>query len=251
MTAPIALQLYTIREELGQDFRGGVERIAKMGYVGVETAGFPGTTVKEAAQLFKDLNLTVCSAHAGLPVGDAKGEVLDTMAQLGATRIIAGKGPNDFKTIDLIKQSCDAFNEASAAAIENGFTFGIHNHWWEFQEVEGRLVYEVMLECLAPEVFFEIDTYWVQTGGCDPVAVVAELGERAPLLHIKDGPCLQGEHMVAVGDGKVDFPKVIEAGKPNTEWLIVELDSCATSMMDASEKSIGYLVNNGLGHGSQ
>jgi len=249
MSVPIALQLYSIREDLGKDFRSGIERVAKMGYAGVETAGFPGTTAQEAAKLFKDLNLTVPSAHTGLPVGDGKNQVLDTMAALGATRIISGKGPDDFKTIDLIKRTCDAFNEASVSAVENGCTFGIHNHWWEFQQAEGRYVYQVMLECLVPEVFFEIDTYWAQTGGVDPAKAVRELGKRAPLLHIKDGPCVQGEPMVAVGDGKVDFPKVIEAAGSNAEWLIVELDACATDMMEAVDKSYRYLVDSGLGHG--
>ena len=37
--------------------------------------------------------------------------------------------------------SCGKFDEASANCVERGFTFGIHNHWWEFIEVDGELVY--------------------------------------------------------------------------------------------------------------
>ena len=249
MSAPIALQLYTIREELGQDFRAGIERIAQMGYVGVETAGFPGTTVEDASKLFKDLGLAVCSAHTGLPVGDDKNDILDTIAALGCSRIISGRGPDDFKTVDLIKKTCELFNQAGATAKQQGFAFGIHNHWWEFEKLDGRPVYQIMLECLAPEVFFEIDTYWAQTGGSDPVKVVAELGSRAPLLHIKDGPCVKGEDMVAVGEGKVDFPGIVQASGANAEWMIVELDSCGTDMMEAVEKSYCYLADNHLARG--
>ena len=40
----ISVQLYSVREMLAVDFAGTVRKIAAMGYQGVETAGFPGTT---------------------------------------------------------------------------------------------------------------------------------------------------------------------------------------------------------------
>ena len=220
MTAPIALQLYTIREELGRDFEAGVRRIADMGYAGVEPAGFPGTTAEAAAKLFAELDLAVPSAHVALPVGDAKQETLDTMGALGSTRIVSGMGPDNFASMDKIKESCEKFNEASAVAVENGMSFGIHNHWWEFLQLESRLVYEIILEHLAPEVFFEVDTYWVKTAGADPANVVRKLGARAPLLHIKDGPCTKGEPMTAVGDGVMDFRSIVDATGDIAEWMM-------------------------------
>lgn len=249
MPAPIAIQLYTVRDALAKDFAGGISKIADIGYVGVEPADFPGTTPQEASKLFQALGLAVPSAHTPLPLGEQQDEVLEAMAALGCKRIISGKEARDFATIDRIKRTCELFNEASAVATANGLTFGIHNHWWEFQRVEGRYVYEVLLECLDPDVFFEIDTYWVKTAGCDPAEVVRMLGRRAPLLHIKDGPCVQGAPHVAVGDGIMDFPSIVEAGAGSTAWMIVELDSCATDMMGAVERSYRYLVGNGLAGG--
>ena len=92
-------------------------------------------------------------------------------------------------------------------------TFGMHNHWWEFLQVEGRYAYQVMLDWLDPDIFFEIDTYWVQTAGVDPAQVIRELGARVPILHIKDGPCVKCEPMTAVGDGVMDFHAVVKAGE--------------------------------------
>ena len=250
MKPPIGIQLYSVREALVTDYAGIVRRIAGFGYVGVEPAGFPGTSPEKAGELFRQLGLAVPSAHTPLPLGDAKNEVLDAMAAIGCKRIISGKGRDSFGTIDQIKRTCGIFNEASAVARENGLTFGMHNHWWEYQKVEGRYVYEVILESVVPEVFFEIDTYWVQTAGPDPATVVREFGARAPILHLKDGPCLRGEAMVALGDGVVDIPSVVAAGEGRSEWLIVELDACATDMMEAVERSCSYLVANGLGRGS-
>ncbi len=250
MTVPVGLQLYSVRKALAEDFAGVMKKVADAGYAGVEPAlGVLGATPDEAAKLFRELGLAVPSTHAPLPLGDHKAQVLDFAATVGCPRIISGKGPDDFKTLDLIKQSCDLFNQAQAVAAENGLTFGIHNHWWEFQQVEGRYVYHVMLEHLDPAIFFEIDTYWVQTAGPDPAQVVKELGPRAPLLHIKDGPAVRGEPHVAVGDGDLDFHAIVQAAGDAVEWLIVELDDCATDMVEAVAKSCRYLVKEGLGHG--
>jgi len=251
MTAPIALQLYSIRDKLKDNFEAGVRRIADMGYVGVEPAGFPGTTPMAAEKLFRELGLAVPSVHTSMPIGKAKKQTLEVMNALNSKRIVSGLGPDDFKTKNLIRRSCDKFNEASRVAVENGMTFGIHNHWWEYLPIDDQYVYQVMLEHLASEIFFEIDTYWIKTAGLDPAIVVRELGARVPLLHIKDGPCRQGEPMTAVGDGIMDFHSIVEAGSTTTEWMIVELDSCATDMMEAVKKSYEYLTREKLAQGKQ
>jgi sugar phosphate isomerase/epimerase len=252
MPTPIALQLYTVRDQLAKDFSGVVRRIAAMGYVGVETVAFPGTTPREAARLFADLGLAVCSAHLPLPLGEKKNEVLDTLAALGCQRLVLGGTPRDLNTLEKVARACDSFNEANAVAASNGLSFGIHNHWWEFQRVEdGRTTFEVMRERLDPAVFFEVDVYWAKTGGADPVVLVPELGRRAPLLHLKDGPCVVGQPMVAVGSGTLDFRAIVAAGAGATEWLIVELDECATDMLAAVEKSYTYLVGEGMARGNK
>jgi sugar phosphate isomerase/epimerase len=60
-------------------------------------------------------------------------------------------------------------------------------------------------------------------------------------LHIKDGPCLRGKPQVALGEGEMDIPAILQAGAGFTEWAIVELDQCATDMLAAVEKSCLYL----------
>jgi sugar phosphate isomerase/epimerase len=251
--APIALQLYTVRDDLATDFAGVLQRIAHMGYVGVETAGFPkGTTASMARRLFDDLGLTVCSAHTPLPLGDRKNEALDLAAQLGCRRIVSGLGPEDFTTPDVIRHSCDRLNQANVIARENGLTFLMHNHGWEYQRLpDGRRVDEVMLTHLDSTLLFELDIYWVQTGGADPMEVVRALGSRALLLHVKDGPAVVGLPMTAVGEGTLDVPSILRASEGSAEWLIVELDACATDMLEAVEKSYRYLISRGLARGNK
>lgn len=245
MKPQLAVQLYTVRDVIAQrSYADAVREIAAMGYVGVEPAGFPGTTPAAAAKLFRELGLAVCGMHCPLPLGDKQQEVLETAATLGCQRIVSGKGPDDFKTRDLIRRSCDEFNRAAHVARENGLTFSIHNHWWEFERLNGQPVYEYMLEDLDKDVLFEVDVYWVKTGGSDPAQVVNQLASRSPLQHIKDGPCRQGVPMTAVGDGVVDLAAIAKVTR--AEWWIVELDACATDMMEAVRKSAAYLTWNGL-----
>jgi sugar phosphate isomerase/epimerase len=246
--APIGVQLYTLREELAHDVRGVLERLAEIGYIGVEPFG--GLNHQEAAAIINELGLKVESAHAPVPLGETRGKALDMAAAYGYKRmIIPSIPPADFETVDGIKKAADLLNQANLVAVENGLELGYHNHWWEVQLVDGRPAIKILLEYLDPTVFLQVDTYWVQAGGLDPAQLVTELGERAPLLHIKDGPAVKGEPMVAVGDGVVDIPAIIRAGAGVTEWLIVELDACASDMMTAVERSYQYLIQEGLARG--
>jgi len=253
MTAPIALQLYTVRDLLRDDFESVIRRIADIGYVGVETFGFPeGVSVLQAADLFADCGLTVAAAHLPLPLERNAELSIRMAAQLGVQRMVSGHvPPEEYGDLASIKRVCARFNQAQAVAAVNGLSFGVHNHWWEFQAAGDVYPYQVWLDELDPAIFFELDTYWIQSAGADPVQIVKRFGERAQLLHIKDGPA--GEDttadMVAVGDGQVDYPPIIAAAEGNAQWLIVELDRCATDMMTAVERSYRYLVGKGLAHG--
>ena len=252
MTTPIALQLYTIRDLLAQDYEGTIRDIADMGYIGVETANMFGKSPASAATLFGELGLTVTSAHGQLPLGDQKQEVIDTMGALNCKRLILPwQPPEKFKSFDGIKSICDSLNEAAAVGKANGFQVGYHNHWFEYELLENRIPIDVMLEHLDPDVFLEVDVYWVQTAGQNPVEGVRRLGPRAPLLHIKDGPCQIEAPMTALGEGVVDIPEVVKAGDGSTEWLVVELDECATDMMEAVRKSYQYLIGKGLARGNK
>lgn len=245
MSARIALQLYSIRDVIAtSDYASSVQQIAEMGYKAVETAGFPGTSPESAAKLFSDLGLTVVAAHTGLPLGDRKNEILDSIQALGYPRLVCTQiGPKDVVDLDTVKSLCDRLNEGYEVAKSSGISFGIHNHWWEFGKIDGKLVHHIMLELLNPAIFFEIDTYWAKVGGSDPVAIVKSLGNRVPLLHIKDGPGNREAAMTAVGDGIMDIPGVLNAAGSNAEAWIVELDRCDSDIMEAVKKSYDYLAS--------
>lgn len=249
---PIAIQLYTVRDALSADWQGTLEKIAELGFIGVEMAGFGYAPSREAViDKLTALNLQVVGAHGPLLTDDNSAELIDMMQALGNPNIIcAGTSRDGWGTAEDLAAQVAEYNRAGEIARANGLRFGIHNHWWEFAEVDGRNAYDVVIEQLADDIFLEVDTYWVQTSGANVVDFVTKHAARSMLLHIKDGPCTPDGDMLAVGAGKMDFAPII-AGGVSAEYLIVELDRCATDMMTAVAESYDYLVGNGLAQGNK
>lgn len=242
MKTPIAVQLYSVREELDRDFDGTLAQLAAMGYTAVETGEFAGEARRQAEK-FNEFGLQVVAAHVKPPVGESKERSLDFINALGTNRLVVPwlDPEKYYHSADGVLQAADLLNAAAENSRDRGLLFHYHNHDFEFGHINGRLVFDILQEKLDPSILYEIDTYWVQTAGIDAADLVRQLGERAPLLHIKDGLLKRDLPMVAVGDGQMSFEKVIPAGEPHTRWLIVELDSCAGDMMHAVARSYSYL----------
>jgi sugar phosphate isomerase/epimerase len=247
---PISLQLYTVREAAAKDFFGVIREVARIGYKGVEFAGLHGKTPTETANLLKELGLKVSSSHVSLPTSENINQLADQEKILGNDLLVAGFGPDDFKTVDDCKRSGSRFQQASEVTQRAGLKLACHNHWWEFHQVDGRLAYDIMLE-EAPDLQAEVDVYWVAYGGADPVKVVDQYKSRIPVLHIKDGPLEQNKPHLPVGSGKLDMPAIVGAADPDVlKWLIVELDSYDGDMMSAVRESYRYLTSSGLASGN-
>ena len=163
---------------------------------------------------------------------------------------IAYLPPSEFDTADLIKRTCERINRAGQFANDNGLSLGYHNHWWEFKKLNGTATLDLMLDELDESVFLELDTYWIQVGGLEAVDVVRRVGARAPLIHLKDGLLDPEGDMTAVGGGKMDVPGIVAAAD-SADWHIVELDRCATDMLEAVRDSYTYLTSNGLARGKK
>jgi sugar phosphate isomerase/epimerase len=248
---PIALQLYSVREYASQDFPGTLRKVAEMGYKGVETAGLHGHDADEIRFIVNDLGMEVCSCHGPLPVPETVQQIVDEASSLGSRFWVSGFGPNDFDSMEKVTNVAEKFEKASQLLKEQGITFAFHNHWWELHEIDGKRIYDVLMD-LAPSIMSELDVYWTAYGKSDPVQVIREYGSRLPLLHIKDGPLEENQPHTAVGSGKLDIPAIIGAADPEvTQWLIVELDHCATDMMEAVQQSYAYLTSNGLAAGNK
>ncbi|MGO9875371.1 MAG: sugar phosphate isomerase/epimerase family protein [Acidimicrobiia bacterium] len=249
---PISVQLYSLRDQTAVDFPAVLARLGAKGYPGVELAGLSGLTPEQLSHALTVAGLGLSSAHVGLDVDGGFEHALDLYQSLGCDTVVIPSLPHDaFSNLDDVRAAADRINEAAESTRSRGVTLGYHNHWWEFVPMtDGRPALVHLFDHLAPDVIAEVDIYWAKVAGADPKELVAELGSRVGLLHVKDGPAdAPPSPMVAVGDGVIDVPGVL-AGAPNARWHIVELDRCATDMFDAVERSYDYLVGNGYSRGN-
>ena len=252
----LAVQLFTVRNEIEKDLHGTLEKIAQLGIKYVETAFWPDQiSLQEAAQALKDHQLKVCSMHCELPFGNEKNRWLEMADLFNCDTLIWHGWPEDprYQSLEGIKELAQIYNESHLYASEQGLKFGLHNHWWEFMnKIDGRNAYQILLDLIHPDIFFEIDTYWVKVAGEDPAQVVADFGARAPYLHIKDGPAKfteslgkdEPEPMTAVGQGSQDFPAIVKAAQGHTQWMIIEMDVTAIDVFQAIDESYHYLTSN-------
>ena len=249
---PISVQLYTLRDASEKDFPAVLRTVAEIGYKGVEIASLNGLEPKEVAKIISDLGMVVSSSHIPLPTPENIQEILDVELTMGNKAVISGFGPREFTTVDACKAAAAKFQQAAALLKPHGISFGFHNHWWEFDKVDGKRIYDILMQ-EAPDVFSELDVYWTAAGKADPVEVVSQFKSRLPYLHIKDGMLQEGSVVhTAVGSGKLDIPGIINAADPNVlKWLVVELDNCDTDMTEAVRQSYTYLTSNGLAAGNK
>lgn len=252
MAQPLSIQLYSVRETAAKDFVGVLKGIAAIGYRGVEFAGLHGHKPGDLRRVLDDLGLAASSTHAALPTKDNLQETVDTAGALGYTMVISGKGPGDFKTLDAVQAAADQFQQGADLLKGTGLRLGYHNHWWEMERFGDRFGLEVFLD-RAPDVFSQVDVYWAcNFGAVDVPALVRRHAARIPLLHLKDGPLVKDQPHTAVGRGRMRMRPIVEAADPGVlEWLVVELDSCATDMMQAVRDSYAYLTGEGLAEGKR
>lgn len=250
-TVPIAVQLYSLREQAGIDFEAVLRSVGSMGYVGVELAGFNGLTPARLSQVLADNDLVVASAHVGSLDADALHTALDDIQAVGCnTAVAAFLPPASFESLDAVRSSAAALASACEIANSRGVSFGYHNHWWEFENIfDGKAAWSHLFALTTPALFAELDVYWATVGRTDPCDAIAELGERVRLLHVKDGPADDPKSaMVAVGQGSIDIARILGSA-PAATWHIVELDRCDTDMALAIEASYQHLVGSGLSRG--
>ena len=249
---PISVQLYSLRDASQNDFDAVLQRLADIGYRGVEPFNLFGKSPMDFRRQVEDLGMTVSSTHFPWANRSEINEVIDTVGALGLSRAAGGFGPDDFADRSAIARTVATVNDLTDKLGRAELELFLHNHWWEFVEHEGKKGYHILQE-ECPDVLFEVDTYWAANfGNSDPASEVERIRNRVPLLHIKDGPLIKGEAHVAVGDGRMDIRAIIDAADEDIlEWIIVELDDCDTDMMTAVQKSYTYLTHNELATGNQ
>jgi len=239
----VAIQLYTLRDIMRDDFTGGLEKVAKIGYDAVEFAGFGGLKAKEVKQRIKDLGLLPAGSHEGFDgLNQDITKRLDFNLEIGNKFLVVPSMPGKWREngVDGIKAFGEKMNAIGEAAHKVGIHLCYHNHSFEFEMIDGKSLYDHLFEVTDPNlVKAEVDVYWVKHGGIDPSSLLKKYAGRCPLLHLKDMTAGDNPTFAPVGEGIIDIEGIIKtAHETGYDWLIVEQDRTQRPVLEAVEISL-------------
>ena len=254
----MAVQMYSARSIINHDNYGELlKTIAGMGYTAVETANYnDGLIYGDTPEVFKEkveaAGMKVLSAHvshglsrAELDSGDLSAALawwdkcIDAHKRAGMKYIVtpAIGGQASLKDLQVY---CDYLNEVGRRCKAAGLKYGYHNHAYEFEKVEGEVMYDYMLQHTNPDlVFFQMDVYWTVIGKASPVAYFNKYPGRFTMLHIKDEWEIGQSGMVGFDAifknadiaGLKDF--VVEIERYNHEDILISFQESADYLLNA------------------
>ena len=221
----MGLQLYSVRGECGKDLPGTLAAVAKIGYHGVEFAGYYGRKADELKKLLDDNGLKCCGTHTGWGtiLGEKLKETIEFNKTIGNKFLIVPGGlpAKTFTSVDGCKDTARIFNEQSAKAREAGMYVGYHAHGGDFKKIDGETVWDVLFANTDKAVVMQMDVGNCLGGGGDPYGTIKKFPGRTLTIHLKEHGGAKG---AAVGDGEVKWKEVFDLCETvgATQWYIVE-----------------------------
>lgn len=237
--------------EAKADFWGTMQRVAELGYTGIEApGGLRDGDVAENLKRFHDLGLQALTVSADRDkLRDNLDSVLAEAKALQSPRVSVWWGPCE--TEESVLRDAELYNAAGAKLAAEGVTLCYHNHEHEFQKTfDGVYALDVLAMHTDPAALsFELDIAWITFGGEDPVRVLKRYAGRVPAIHVKDLSRLdERNHFTAVGTGVVPVRASVETAlELGIEWMVVEQDTLRhLSGMETAAVSIWNLKEMGL-----
>jgi sugar phosphate isomerase/epimerase len=228
---PIGSQTWPHRQRIKDgDFAGLCRDMAALGIGSIElcSPGYPEFTgladAKQTRKIIEDHGLTCPSAHVTMAeLRNGQQQVIDWAKAIGMTQIgtatLNGQVENGVATMDVVKRAADEYNRISEASSKAALQQFLHDETFEMAKVDGRLVYEVLLELLDPKlVKMQFQMSAMRTVG-DPVMYFSKHPGRFISMHLQGVdlnapmPTPGGPRPpnVAVGQDSLDWPKIFAA----------------------------------------
>ena len=221
---PIGLQLYSLREQCKTDLPGMLTAVSKIGYKGVEFAGYYGRSAQELRKMLDDNNLVACGTHTPYEsiLPDKLAETIEFNHGIGNKFLIVPWMTAKSKQEWLDKAKL--FNDLSAKLEPEGMWIGYHAHAHDFEKFDGESAWDIFFGQTKPAVIMQLDTSNCCDGGADPVAVLQKYPGRVRSIHLK---AHGGGPDAVIGEDKVDWKAVFEfcETKGGTQWYVLEHES--------------------------
>ncbi len=218
---PVGLEMYSVRNECKSDFPGTIAQVAKIGYHGVEFAGYWGRSAKEIRQMVDDNGLVTCGSHT--PFEDLQPDKID--ATIEFNQIIGNKfiicPSMSANSREQWLERAKFFNDLSDKLRPLGLWTGYHAHSHDFQKFDGETAWDIFFGNTKMDVIMQLDTCNCCQGGADPVAVLNKYPGRVRTIHIK--PFSTNPEAI-IGEDTINWPAVFEfcETRGNTQWYVVE-----------------------------
>lgn len=246
----IAAQLYTVREfmKTPEDVASTFAKVKAIGYNAVQVSGIGPVDPVFVKEVADKEGLTICATH--IPFERLKNDMDGVIKQhklWNCKYVGIGAMPNEYRDSKegFVRFAKEA-SEYGRVLRDNGLQLIYHNHNFEFEKFDGVLGMDILFQESDPEAFqFEIDTYWVQSGACEPVTWLKKMAGRMAVAHFKD---MAIEHekkqqiMAEVGEGNLNWEAIIAACEEiGVEYCAVEQDVCQRSPFESLEISLKNL----------
>jgi len=243
-TIPIGLQLYSVRKECAQDLAGTVAKVAKLGYKGVEFAGYYDRDAKTLRQMLDDAGLKCCGTHIKIDtlLGDQLPQTIEFNQTLGNRfLIVPGLSASYTKSRQAWQKTANLFNELADKVKPHGMRVGYHNHTIEFKELDGELPWDTFFGHTRKEVVMQFDTGNAMHGGGDATVYLKRYPGRAATVHLK--PFSKAKSNALMGDDELPWKEIFKLCETTggTEWYIVEYESDAYPPLVSVEKTLQVL----------
>lgn len=241
---PIGVQLYSVREDCKKDLPGVLSAVARMGYAGVEFAGYHGYSAADLLKLLDERGLKCCGTHTQLDtlLGAALPATIEFNRALGNPYLIVpGLPENRRNSRAAWLETAGVFNELAAKVKPHGMRVGYHNHHIEFTPLDGELPWDTFFGAASPDVIMQMDTGNCMHGKADPLRYLAKYPGRAATMHLKEYSASNDKALV--GEGEVKWREVFDACETigKTEWYIVEQESYPFAPLECIAKCLENL----------
>lgn len=254
---PLAIQLYTIRDAVAENLEKSLERLAQLGFKQLEIYGYDGKffgkTRNEFQTILRNVGLEIISSHhtTGI-IHNEKGTLLndweksvDDLHFIGSKYMVCSYLFEEERTLEHYKKLPELLNQSGEITKKTGIGFAYHNHDFEFEKLEGKIIYDFILDKTDSDlVKMELDLYWISKAGFNPLDYFERYPKRFPLWHVKDMKA-GTKDFAEIGNGIIDFKTIFEAKeKAGLKYWFLEQDSSDKDIFESIKISKDYIEKN-------
>ncbi|PZU79269.1 MAG: sugar phosphate isomerase/epimerase [Chryseobacterium sp.] len=254
---PLAIQLYTIRDAVAENLEKSLERLAQLGFKQLEIYGYDGKffgkTRNEFQTILRNVGLEVISSHHTTGIAhSSKGTLLNDWEKsvedlhfIGSKYMVCSYLFEEERTLEHYKKLPELLNQSGEITKKAGIDFAYHNHDFEFEKLEGKIIYDFILDKTDSDlVKMELDLYWISKAGFNPLDYFERYPKRFPLWHVKDMKA-GTKDFAEIGNGIIDFKTIFEAKeKAGIKYWFLEQDSSDKDIFESIKISKDYIEKN-------